>query len=177
MSAVVSIPVVAEVEPGQSQSYRVLVLVDGVEMDRYNVDPLIVKKQTVRDGDALAQQASDGQFAIFMYVVAVASLSAFLWMLVMYRKMKYGEEESEVDQTESVAEEMEAKTVPELKTEPSMQIPSPVPAPAPQPVVAPLAQPDPRGIAPLPPTGLPEGWTQEQWNHFGWKYIEGFSKR
>ena len=98
-------------------------------------------------------------------------------MLVMYRKMKYGEEESEVDQTESVAEEMEAKTVPELKTEPSMQIPSPVPAPAPQPVVAPLALPDPRGIAPLPPTGLPEGWTQEQWNHFGWKYIEGFSKR
>ena len=177
MTAVVSIPVVAEVEPGQSQSYRVLVLVDGVEMDRYNVDPLIVKKQTVRDGDALAQQASDGQFAIFMYVVAVASLSAFLWMLVMYRKMKYGEEESEVAQTESVAEEMEAKTVPELKTEPSMQIPSPVPAPAPQPVVAPLALPDPRGIAPLPPTGLPEGWTQEQWNHFGWKYIEGFSKR
>ena len=44
MTAVVSIPVVAEVEPGQSQSYRVLVLVDGVEMDRYNVDPLIVKE-------------------------------------------------------------------------------------------------------------------------------------
>ena len=74
MTAVVSIPVVAEVEPGQSQSYRVLVLVDGVEMDRYNVDPLIVKKQTVRDGDALAQQASDGQFAIFMYVVSVEYL-------------------------------------------------------------------------------------------------------
>ena len=78
ITAVASIPVVANVEAGESQAYRLLVLVDGVEMDRYNVDPLIVKKDTVRDGDALAQQASDGQFAIFMYLVAVASLSAFL---------------------------------------------------------------------------------------------------
>ena len=176
ITAVASIPVVANVEPGESQAYRLLVVVDGVEMDRYNVDPLIIKKETVRDGNALAQQASDGQFAIFMYFVAVASLSAFLWMLVMYRKMKYGEEEFEADQTEVVAEEMEQKTVPELNLNPVPPQPNPLPAPTPQPKVAPLAQPDPRGVAPLPPTGLPEGWTQEQWNHFGWKYIEGFSK-
>lgn len=176
ITAVASIPVVANVEPGESQAYRLLVVVDGVEMDRYNVDPLIIKKETVRDGNALAQQASDGQFAIFMYLVAVASLSAFLWMLVMYRKMKYGEEEFEADQTEVVAEEMEQKTVPELNLNPVPPKPNALPAPTPQPKVAPLAQPDPRGVAPLPPTGLPEGWTQEQWNHFGWKYIEGFSK-
>ena len=176
ITAVASIPVVANVEPGESQAYRLLVVVDGVEMDRFNVDPLIIKKETVRDGNALAQQASDGQFAIFMYLVAVASLSAFLWMLVMYRKMKYGEEEFEADQTEVVAEEMEQKTVPELNLNPVPPKPNPLPAPTPQPKVAPLAQPDPRGVAPLPPTGLPEGWTQEQWNHFGWKYIEGFSK-
>ena len=176
ITAVASIPVVANVEPGESQAYRLLVVVDGVEMDRFNVDPLIIKKETVRDGSALAQQASDGQFAIFMYLVAVASLSAFLWMLVMYRKMKYGEEEFEADQTEVVAEEMEQKTVPELNLNPVPPKPNPLPAPTPQPKVAPLAQPDPRGVAPLPPTGLPEGWTQEQWNHFGWKYIEGFSK-
>ena len=78
ITAVASIPVVANVEAGESQAYRLLVLVDGVEMDRYNVGPLIVKKDTVRDGDALAQQASDGQFAIFMYLVAVASLSALV---------------------------------------------------------------------------------------------------
>ena len=29
---------------------------------------------------------------------------------------------------------------------------------------------------PLPPTGLPEGWTQEQWNHFGWQYVESMMK-
>ena len=99
-------------------------------------------------------------------------------MLVMYRKIKYGEEEFEIDQTDAVDEEMEAKTVPELKLDPAIPVPIPVPAPAPQVAAAPpLAQPDPRGVAPLPPTGLPEGWNQEQWNHFGWKYIEGFSKK
>ena len=182
ITAVASIPVVANVDAGESQAYRLLVLVDGVEMDRYNVDPLIVKKDTVRDGDALAQQASDGQFAIFMYLVAVASLSAFLWMLVMYRKMKYGDDEFEADQTEVVAEEMEQKEVPELKVQPALppkptQVPAPIPQPTPQPAPQPSVQADPRGIAPLPPTGLPEGWTQEQWNHFGWQYIEGFSKK
>ena len=149
-------------------------------MDRYNVDPLIVKKDTVRDGDALAQQASDGQFAIFMYLVAVASLSAFLWMLVMYRKMKYGDDEFEADQTEVVAEEMEQKEVPELKVQPlyhrnqlkflhrflNQRLNH----------ASTIRQRSTR-IAPLPPTGLPEGWTQEQWNHFGWQYIEGFSKK
>ena len=29
---------------------------------------------------------------------------------------------------------------------------------------------------PLPQTGLPEGWTQEQWNHFGWQYVESMMK-
>lgn len=178
LTASASIPVVASVEPGQSQTYRLLVLVDGVEMDRYNVDPLIVKEETIRDGDALAQQAGDSQFAIFMYIVTVVSLSAFLWMLVMYRKMKYGDDDLEADQTDVVAEEMQAKSVPELKPQPPIPAPGQIPMPMPQPAPAVQpAQPDPRGIAPLPPTGLPEGWSQDQWNHFGWKYIEGFSKK
>jgi hypothetical protein len=28
-------------------------------------------------------------------------------------------------------------------------------------------------VPPLPETGLPEGWTQEQWNHFGQQYLDG----
>ena len=150
-------------------------------MDRMTVDPLIVKKETVRDGDALAEQASDSQFAIFMYLVAIASLSAFLWMLVMYRKMKYGDEEFESDQTDVVVEEMEMKTVPQITVPP---VPQPIPQPLQQPTVtaqvstpAPVSQTsDPRGIAPIPPTGLPSGWTEEQWNHFGWQYIDSLTQ-
>ena len=138
-------------------------------MDRMTVDPLIVKKETIRDGDALAEQAGESQFAIFMYIVAIGSLSAFLWMLVMYRKMKYGDEELESDQTDVVVEEMEAKIVPQIDIP---QPTEPVALPAPIPAVST----DPRGVAPLPPTGLPEGWTQEQWNHFGWQYIDSFKQ-
>ena len=167
LSASVSLPIIAEVGPGESQEYRLLVTVDGVEMDRMTVDPLIVKKETIRDGDALAEQAGESQFAIFMYIVAIGSLSAFLWMLVMYRKMKYGDEELESDQTDVVVEEMEAKIVPQIDIP---QPTEPVALPAPIPAVST----DARGIAPLPPTGLPEGWTQEQWNHFGWQYIDSF---
>ena len=169
LTASVSLPVIAEVGPSESQEYRLLVTVDGVEMDRITVDPLIVKKETIRDGDALAEQAGESQFAIFMYVVAIGSLSAFLWMLVMYRKMKYGDEEFESDQTDVVVEEMEAKIVPQIDIP---QPTEPVALPAPIPAVST----DARGIAPLPPTGLPEGWTQEQWNHFGWQYIDSFKK-
>jgi hypothetical protein len=45
---------VADVTQGQSVEYRVVILVDEVEMDRRTVDPLIVKGETVRDGEALA---------------------------------------------------------------------------------------------------------------------------
>jgi hypothetical protein len=48
---------------------------------------------------------------------------------------------------------------------------------APQPVAAPT----PPGLdrsqpPPLPPTGLPDGWTQEQWNSYGWQFIDALSK-
>ena len=116
-----------------------------------------------------------------MYLVAVASLSAFLWMLVMYRKMKYGDDEFEADQTEVVAEEMEQKEVPELKVQPALPPkPTQVPAPIPQPRLNQRLNHPSKQITRNCTTatnGLPEGWTQEQWNHFGWQYIEGFSRR
>ena len=50
--------------------------------------------------------------------------------------------------------------------------PSPAPSPA---VVEPAPTPQvetARAPPPIPPTGLPQGWTQEQWNHFGWQYVD-----
>ena len=53
---------------------------------------------------------------------------------------------------------------------PAAVAPAPAqPAQPAQPAPAAAAQPAP---PPLPPTGLPEGWTQDQWNHFGWQYVE-----
>lgn len=44
----------------------------------------------------------------------------------------------------------------------------------PEPVAQPVAAPAPAPVAqgpPLPATGLPEGWTMEQWNHYGAQYL------
>ena len=55
--------------------------------------------------------------------------------------------------------------------------------PAPNNIVQPTAAPAPavapapgKAPPPLPPTGLPEGWTLDQWNHFGWQYVESLKK-
>jgi hypothetical protein len=39
-----------------------------------------------------------------------------------------------------------------------------VPAPAPAPVPVPAGP-------PLPPTGLPPGWSMEQWQHYGHQWL------
>ena len=92
----------------------------------------------------------------------------------MYRKMKYGDEELEADQTDVVVEEMEMKIVPQIAIPPVPQPTATVPTPTPSPS-NPSGDGD-RGIAPLPPTGLPSGWTQQQWDHFGWQYIDSLSQ-
>ena len=59
---------------------------------------------------------------------------------------------------------MDAKAVPEIEplapAQPIANVSTTVAQPA--------AVPGP----PLPPTGLPEGWTMEQWNHYGHQYLQ-----
>ena len=53
--------------------------------------------------------------------------------------------------------------------------PLPLPVPAPAPVVAPAPAPAPTPVVqqgpPLPPGGLPAGWTMEQWQHYGHEWL------
>lgn len=170
-----SLATVADVTQGQSVEYRVIILVDEVEMDRRTVDPLIVKGETIRDGEALAQQAAESTFTIVLYLIALVSLSLAMWMLVMNRRIRTDIlEGGAVDETEAVMEEMSSgKSLPTIEHSappPAAVAPAPAqPAQPAQPAPAAAAQPAP---PPLPPTGLPEGWTQDQWNHFGWQYVE-----
>jgi hypothetical protein len=46
--------------------------------------------------------------------------------------------------------------------------PPTAPAPAPQPASAPVDD----GMPPLPAGGLPNGWTMEQWKHYGQQWLE-----
>ena len=56
-----------------------------------------------------------------------------------------------------------AKSLPSLP----LPNPAPAPAPAPMPAPAPVVQQGP----PLPPGGLPAGWTMEQWQHYGHEWL------
>ena len=178
---VASLPVVAEAPAGSSIEYRVIVLVDNVEMDRHTVDSLLIKEETVRDGEALSQQLSSDVFSVALFVIALGSVSFGLYAMVMRRRMLAPQTEEEVaDQTQEVAAEMNA-----AKSVPTLAVPAPQQAPAPPAPAAPVASippppstlgPDRSQPAPLPPTGLPDGWTQEQWNSYGWQYIDALRK-
>ena len=183
-----SLPTVASAAVGESIEFRLLVLVDEVEMDRKSMDPVLIKEQTVRDGEALAQQAQEGTFSIVLYIIALLSLSMAMWLLVVNRRIRQAELDGpSEDQTEEVLEEMNlSKSIPTIDSsvpppnglivpaQPAAAPPKPV-APSPQPA-APVAAVGARAPPPLPPTGLPAGWTQEQWNHFGWQYVEALKK-
>ena len=171
-----SLPTIADADVGDSIEFRLVVLVDEVEMDRTSLDPLFIKEQTIRDGKALVQQAQEGTFSIVLYIVALLSLSMAMWLLVMNRRIREGELDAGVeDQTEEVLESLQtSKMLPaidqDLPPPSGLTLPQPSVSPAPA-VAAPVKAPPP-----LPPTGLPEGWTLDQWNHFGWQYVESMKK-
>ena len=169
-----ALPVVADAVAGSSIDYRVIVLLDGVEMDRHTVDSLLIKEETVRDGAALSQQLSTDVFSVTLFIIALGSVSFGMYAMVLRRRMLAPESEEEMaDQTDVVAEEMNAgKALPALSTATPPAPASPIPPP---PQAA--AGPDRSQPAPLPPTGLPDGWTQEQWNSYGWQFIDALSKQ
>ena len=177
-----------------STDYRLLALIDNVELDRRNLEPLIVKEETKRGSDAFSQDVADQKLSVIMYIVAIVSLSAMMWMLIIYRRMQSSQDELAEDQTSIVKNEMETKALPEIQapsinpgqtplpvpsglaippgiTLPPPQVTEPIPEPAPQ-VPQVKDSDDPRGNPPIPPSGLPDGWTLEQWNHYGWKYLD-----
>jgi hypothetical protein len=44
-----------------------------------------------------------------------------------------------------------------------------------EPTITPVEQISESQALPLPEGGLPEGWTQEQWGHYGHQYVEAQS--
>ena len=116
-------------------------------------------------------------------------------MLVVTRRMNQEDDDSSdgIDQTDQVLEEQnQYKQIPDIiepiPASPQVQKTMPMPMPMPMPMTLPIPNqqilPQPAvtqltnnpGIAPLPPTGLPDGWTMDQWEHYGWKYMESFKK-
>jgi hypothetical protein len=149
---------------GDTLEHRILLLDSGVEKERISISPLLVKEEVDRDGTALANQVADSQLSVIMYLIALGSMSYAVWTMVQMRRIKRGDEVDESDQTAEVVENMQSKAVPEIASDvqPVQQVQQPVPQPVSQAPAGP----------PLPPTGLPVGWTMEQWSHYGQQYLE-----
>jgi len=203
----VTMSTTASGQVGDRLDHRLLLLVDGVEADRSPVAPLLITEDVARDGDALREDISEQRFSLVLYLITMLSLSAMTWMLVMYRRTMYGEDETPEDQTEVVVAAMEAnaKALPDLgdlppppglampgpaapaasttppppgltmPPPPGLVVPTPPaesPATEPAPAPAPAAPADPRGVPPVPEDGLPNGWTEAQWAHYGWSWLD-----
>ena len=162
-----SLPVVANAAAGSSVEYRVLVLVDGVEMDRHTVASLLVKEETVRDG-AASRNNSPPTFSaspclswhFFPYPSACMRLSSDvaswprkpkrnlptkpMWLQKTWLKKRFLRLQ-QPQHHQRPPQPSHRRALWELSIGPNH---------------------------PLPPTGLPDGWTEEQWSSYGWQYID-----
>ena len=166
---------IAEGNDGDTLEYRLLLLDSGVEKERISISPLLIKEEVERDGEALATQLSNSQMSVVMYLITMFALSYAVWMMVQIRRIRREEEVDESDQTVEVVSTMEdGKLVPDVPNF-DAQVPAPPAPPAPpEPASVPNfdAQiPTQHAAPPLPPDGLPAGWTMEQWEHYGDQYL------
>lgn len=161
--------------------FRVREFDDLFELDRRSTSPLTIETDTQRDGDALANQVSGSGLSVILYLIALASTVFGIWMMVLYRESVRVDDDDILDQTSDVIADLgEQKDVPSLESSaappPNMVAPPPpnMAAPLPSKESFPaqsLAQ-DQQGVAPIPSGGLPPGWTPDQWEHYGWTWLE-----
>ena len=154
----VKLETIADGSVGETIEHRIVLLDSGVDKERISISPLLIKQEVDRDGTALANQVADSQLSVVMYLIALGAMSYAVWTMVQIRKIRSEDEVDESDQTAEVVDEMSGKVIPDIaNTEPSVT-PTPV-----------------NSGPPLPPTGLPEGWTMEQWGHYGHQYMQTLS--
>ena len=166
-AAQLKLETVADFSIGETVEYRLLLIDSGVEKERISIAPLLIKEEVDRDGAALANQVADSQLSVIMYLIALCAMSYAVWTMVQIRKIRRGDEFDEADQTGEVIENMNGKSIPEIEQLDSF---------ASQAIDTTPTQPVPSG-PPLPPTGLPEGWTMEQWAAYGHQYLEMQSRK
>ena len=117
---------------------------------------------------------------IILIAVLIAGLLGVTTLMIMRRKPD--------DAPQALGQLMDAPPPPmgafEAPPPPmdAFQAPPPPMAAAPPPVMgapppppAPVLEPVQQGPPPIPAEGLPAGWTQEQWNHYGQEWLDNNS--
>jgi len=139
------------------------------------------------DGGLDSSQSSGDNF-ILDIGIWIIGIGAILFLLVfLVRVVMEGDEEesspwgSEEYESSIAAQYGAVPSAPDVPAAPDMSsfarpstpVPEALP-PTPQPAVAAPAIPDSvaPGVPPVPAAGLPEGWTMEQWTHYGAQWLE-----
>lgn len=194
--------VVTNTGTNDRHTFRLRLLDGSLELDRISVSPLLMTEEISRDGKALVEQVSSSRLAVILYIIAIGSACFGLYTMVIYRRLLRDDEEDDLDYTDTVEEDMTGKSTPELPegfaptpaaTAASNYPPPPTHIPPNPPLNQPPAPPSGSsqlssnndesniliassdGPAPIPEGGLPEGWSEEQWQHYGHQWLSANS--
>ena len=107
------------------------------------------------------EKPSEGLFGMTTSTAVGAALGVIIVLLVVVLLLRGRESDSVPYETKEMSDTMWGESPPAVAT--TAEVPEPVAA-APE---AASAGP------PIPATGLPQGWTMEQWEHYGQKYLDG----
>jgi hypothetical protein len=159
---ITSLNTTAAGDVGTGQVYRLLILDSGVEMDRISVTPLMITENVQRDGQALGTQLGESGLSVIMFIITLFAVSYAMYQMVVIRRIRRGDlgiEEENIDPLSHTAEvetEMQSKVLPVIDQLPANG----------------AGQGEPHLSVPIPPEGLPPGWTEEQWQHYGHQYVQ-----
>ncbi|MGA0331986.1 MAG: hypothetical protein ACO3MI_06440 [Candidatus Poseidoniaceae archaeon] len=134
---------------------------------------VVLQKQTASNGDGDgASSEDDGElvknivlWSGFLIVVCVLGFITFKILTTI-------EKEDDMDDWDDMYQDSLTATYGAVAAAPTVPMSAP---PSPEPVAMPESTP-PAPVStgpPLPPGGLPDGWTMEQWEHYGQQYLDG----
>ena len=167
---VASLNTTATGDVGTGQIYRLLVLDSGVEMDRISVAPLMITENIQRDVQALGTQLGESSLSVIMFVITLFAVSYAMYQMVVIRRIRRGDlvfDEESIDSsslTSEVEDLVHGKVLPAID-----QLPTYTSGVVATNNTEQLAVNTP---VPIPPEGLPAGWTEEQWQHYGHQYMQ-----
>jgi len=108
---------------------------------------------------------------IALWIVFIVILAGGAMVIMMILRTEEEEDEYEKWGEEGYEDSLSA-TYGAVAAAPTVPAAMPTPAPAPAaPAQAPAPAAD-EGMPPLPPGGLPAGWTMEQWKHYGQQWLD-----
>ena len=128
--------------------------------------------------DSESDDASSGGFGVMDIGIWVVGLGIIGFLLVFLVRVLFEAEEDESspwdneEYESSIAAQYGAvPAAPEVPSAPDVSAFAPPASPA-VPAPAPEAAAAPSGAPPIPAAGLPDGWTMEQWTHYGAQWLE-----